>query len=60
MNSQYQVNIPINELSNIDENNFQIELFTQNIPEPSCVFIKMEILSSSSILHTYGIYITNK
>ena len=44
MNSQYQVNIPINELSNIDENNFQIELFTQNIPEPSCVLLRWRFL----------------
>jgi len=44
MNSQYQINIPINELSNIDENNFQIELFTQNIPEPSCVLLRWRLL----------------
>ena len=44
MNSQYQINIPIDELSNIDENNFQIELFTQNIPEPSCVLLRWRFL----------------
>lgn len=44
MNSQYQINIPINQLSDIDENNFQIELFTQNIPEPSCVLLRWRFL----------------
>jgi len=44
MNSQYQINIPIDELSNIDQNNFQIELFTQNIPEPSCVILRWRFL----------------
>lgn len=44
MKSQYQINIPINQLSDIDENNFQIELFTQNIPEPSCVLLRWRFL----------------